>query len=124
MVKVKSKRAKALDISMAVKKKVFARDKGKCVVCGNSYNVMPNAHILSRAHSGKGIETNVVTLCTELTPNRCHRKFDFGTKKEREQILQIITNYMKSIYGDNWCIEDQKYDKRKEDDLVYKKWRD
>ena len=52
--------------------------------------------------------------CTELTPNRCHRKFDFGTKKEREQILQIITNYMKSIYGDNWCIEDQKYDKRKD----------
>ena len=111
MVKVKSKRAKALDISMAVKKKVFARDKGKCVVCGNSYNVMPNAHILSRAHSGKGIGTNVVTLCTELTSNKCHRKFDFGTKKEREQILQIITNYMKSIYGDNWCIEDQKYDK-------------
>lgn len=110
----KSKRAKALDISMQVKEIVFARDKGKCVVCGNPYNVMPNAHILSRAHSGKGIETNVVTLCTELTSNKCHRKFDFGTKKEREQILQIITNYMKSIYGDNWCIEDQKYDKRKD----------
>ena len=114
VVKVKSKRAKALDIPMSVKKKVFARDKGRCVVCGNPYNVMPNAHILSRAHSGKGIETNVVTLCTELTSNKCHRKFDFGTKKEREQILQIITNYMKSIYGDNWCIEDQKYDKRKD----------
>ena len=46
----------------------------------------------------------------------CNKSFYkyFGTKKEREQILQIITKYMKSIYGGNWCIEDQKYDKRKD----------
>ena len=37
---MKSKRAKATDIPMSVKKKVFERDNGRCVVCGNNYNVM------------------------------------------------------------------------------------
>lgn len=108
---MKSKRTKATDISMSVKKKVFERDHGRCVVCGNSYNVMPNAHVLSRAHSGRGIETNVVTLCTNLTPNKCHHKFDNGTKEERQYILDKITKYMKSIYGDDWSIDDQRYKK-------------
>ena len=108
---MKTKRAKATDISMSVKKKVWERDNGKCVNCGNDYNVMPNAHILSRAKGGLGIETNVVTLCTELTEKKCHRKFDFGTKEERQQIYNKIEKYMKSIYGDDWCIENQKYKK-------------
>lgn len=108
---MKTKRAKATDIPMSVKKKVFERDKGRCVVCGMGGNVMPNAHILSRAHSGKGIETNIVTLCTEFNPNQCHRRFDFGTKEEREQILNKIIKYMKNIYGEDWDIEQQRYKK-------------
>lgn len=106
---MKSKRSKATDIKMSVKKKVFERDNGCCIVCGNNYNVMPNVHILSRSKGGKGIETNVLTMCTELTPNKCHRKFDFGTKEERQMILDICIKYMKSIYGDSWSIEEQKY---------------
>lgn len=109
----KSKRAKALDISKQVKEIVFARDKGRCVVCGNSYNVMPNAHYIPRSKGGLGIEQNVVTLCTEMTLNKCHRKFDFGTKKEHDEIGEKIKKYLKSKY-DNW----------NEEDLVYKKWRD
>lgn len=108
---MKSKRSKATDIPMSVKKKVFERDNGRCVVCGNNYNVMPNAHILSRVHGGKGIETNVVTLCTLLTENKCHHKFDNGTKEERQQIYNKIESYMKSIYGSGWNINDQKYKK-------------
>lgn len=108
---MKTKRSKATDIPMSVKKKVFERDNGRCVVCGNNYNVMPNAHILSRAKGGLGIETNVVTLCTLLTENKCHHKFDNGTKQEHEEIYNKIEKYMKSIYGDDWCIEDQKYKK-------------
>lgn len=107
---MKSKRAKATDIPYFVKEKVWERDKGMCVVCGNRLNVMPNAHILSRAHGGLGIETNVVTLCTNFTPNKCHYKFDNGTKEEREELLKIITRYMKSKY-DNWNIKDQQYKK-------------
>ncbi len=108
---MKSKRSKATDIPMSVKKKVWERDNHCCVICGNNYNVMPNAHILSRAKGGCGIETNVVTMCTNLTPNKCHHKYDNGTKKEREKIFKKIESYMKSIYGDDWCIEDQRYKK-------------
>ena len=110
---MKNKRTKATDIPMSVKKKVWERDHGCCVVCGNSYNVMPNAHILSRAHGGLGIETNIVTMCTSLTPNKCHDKFDNGTIEEKEFILNKITKYMKSIYGDDWDIEDQRYKKNR-----------
>ena len=60
---------------------------------------------------GKGIETNVVTLCTNLTSNKYHYKLDNGTKEERQFILDKITKYMKSIYGDDWNIEDQIYKK-------------
>lgn len=108
---MKTKRSKATDISMAVKKKVWERDNGRCVVCGNNYNVMPNAHYISRTKGGLGIEQNVVTLCTELTENKCHRKYDFGTKEERELIGSIIREYLKSKY-ENW----------NEEDLIYKKF--
>ena len=108
---MKTKRSKATDIPMKVKEKVFARDRGRCVVCGNSYNVMPNAHYIPRSKGGLGIEENIVTLCTEMTYNKCHRKYDFGTKEERERIRLFIREYLKSKY-DNW---DEK-------NLVYKKW--
>lgn len=107
---MKSKRSKATDIPMVVKKKVFERDNGRCVVCGNNYNVMPNAHYISRAKGGLGIEQNIVTLCTEFTPNKCHRKYDFGTLKEREQIGAIIKEYLISKY-DDWNEENLYYHK-------------
>lgn len=107
---MKSKRSKATDIPMSVKKKVWERDDHCCVVCGNSYCVMPNAHYISRAKGGKGIEENIVTLCTLLTENKCHHRYDNGTKEEREKIKEKIRNYLKSKYP-NW----------NEDDLVYKK---
>ena len=107
---MKSKRSKATDIPMSVKKKVFERDNGMCVVCGNRCNVMPNAHYIPRSKGGLGIEQNIVTLCTELTENKCHRKYDFGTKNEREHIKKKIKSYLIKKYKD-W---DEK-------DLVYKK---
>lgn len=108
---MKTLRSKCCDIPQSVKQKVFERDGGRCVICGNSYNVMPNAHILSRAKGGLGVEENIITLCTNLTPNQCHHRFDNGTKKEHEKMLKIITRYMKSIYGEEWNIENQKYKK-------------
>jgi 5-methylcytosine-specific restriction endonuclease McrA len=108
--KMKSKRSKATDIPMSVKKKVWERDKHRCVLCGNYCNVMPNAHFIPRSKGGLGIEENIITLCTELTPNKCHRRYDFGTKKEREQIREQLKNYLKSKY-ENW----------NEEDLIYKR---
>ena len=108
----KSKRSKATDIPASVKKRVFERDKGRCVICGNNYNVMPSSHILSRAKGGKGIEENIVTMCTNFTPNKCHYYFDNGTKEQRDFMMKKIEKYMKKIYGENWDISNNKYIKK------------
>ena len=100
-----SKRSKATDIPMKVKHIVWERDNHHCINCGSPY-AMPNSHILSRAHSGLGIETNIVTMCLD-----CHHKYDNGIKKEKEKIKEKVVKYMKSIYGDDWSIEKQKYKK-------------
>jgi 5-methylcytosine-specific restriction endonuclease McrA len=107
---MKSKRAKATDIPKRVKEIVWERDGHKCVVCHNSCNVMPNAHYISRAKGGLGIEQNIVTLCTRLTDNDCHFKFDNGTAEERERIGNIIKEYLQSKY-ENWNEEDLKFKK-------------
>lgn len=107
---MKSKRSKATDIPMSVKQKVWERDEHRCVVCGNYFNVMPNAHYIPRSKGGLGIEQNIVTLCTELTENKCHRKYDFGTKEERKIIHDKIKKYLQIKY-ENW----------NEEDLIYKK---
>ncbi len=107
---MKSKRSKACDIPQKVKDIVWERDNGRCVVCGNRYNVMPNAHFISRANGGLGIEQNIVTLCTNLTENKCHYKFDNGSATEKEKIGNQIENYLKSKYPD-WSKEN----------LIYKK---
>jgi 5-methylcytosine-specific restriction endonuclease McrA len=102
---MKSRRSKATDIPMSVKKKVWERDEGKCVICGNSYNVMPNAHYIRRSKGGLGIEQNIFTACTNFTPLKCHSNFDdFGIGKEA-----IVANFKK--HYEDWS----------EEDLVYKK---
>lgn len=107
----KSRRSKATDITKQVKLAVFLRDEGKCVICGNDKNVMPNAHYISRANGGLGIEKNIVTLCTEFTENKCHRKYDFGTEDEKKCCRNKIKDYLSSKY-DDW----------NEEELVYKKY--
>jgi len=105
-----SKMSSATDISMSVKKKVFERDNGRCIVCGNSINVMPNAHYIPRRKGGLGIEENIVTLCTNFTKNQCHYKYDHTTKENREKIGKIIREYLKSKYK-NWDEEKLYYKK-------------
>lgn len=107
---MKSKRSKACDISQKVKKIVWERDNGCCVICGNNYNVMPNAHFIPRSKGGLGIEQNIFTACTRLTENDCHYKFDNGTQEEREKLKEKVQEYFMSIYP-NWD----------ENDLYYKK---
>lgn len=99
-----NRRTKATSIPEKVKKAVYERDNHSCVVCGAPGN--PWCHILSRAHSGMGIETNLVTLC-----NSHHHLFDEGSLEERKWIGEIIEKHMKSIYGESWCKEDQAYKK-------------
>lgn len=82
------------------------------MICGNSYGAMPNAHYISRSKGGLGIEENIVTLCGIMTENKCHFKYDSGTREERERIGNGIREYLKSQYPD-W----------NEENLVYDKWR-
>lgn len=98
----KSKRSKACDISKKVKDAVWERDNHKCIVCGSVY-AMPNAHYISRAKGGRGIEENVVTLCAN-----CHHKTD--NTADRYIMLDYIKNYLQSHYPD-WS----------EEKLIYKK---
>ena len=97
-----TKRTKALDISKKVKDKVWERD-GRCVICG-SPQAMPNAHYISRAQGGLGIERNVVTLCI-----CCHHDLDHTVKRERLKL--IVKRYLSNMY-DDW----------EEEKLIYKKW--
>lgn len=101
------KRAKACDISQEVKARVWERDKGCCIICGNP-QAMPNAHYIRRSQGGLGIEQNVVTLCTD-----CHNEFDNGSGKYSEAIKKAVRDYLQSQY-DDWS----------EKDLIYDKWRD
>ncbi len=86
------KRTKALDISPSVKKVVYARDGGLCIICGAPG--APNAHYISRGQSGLGIEQNVVTLC-----QACHTAYDQST--QRETLKNTIADYLRSKY-ENW----------------------
>lgn len=106
-------RTKALAISKAVKEAVAKRDSFDghpcCLLCGypapvNNRLAFSNAHYISRAQGGLGIEENTVTLC----PN-CHiNRYDQGS--EREQIRKFLRNYLQEHYP-NW----------NEENLIYKK---
>lgn len=109
--RIKFRRAKVTDITPQVKLEVWERDKRRCVYCGNTYNVMPNAHVVPRSKGGMGIPTNIVTLCTNFTENKCHHYYDNGTREQRDKIDAKIVAYMKRHYGEDWCKEDQVYKK-------------
>lgn len=89
---MKSKRSKACDIPQKVKDKVWERDGFYCIKCGNP-QAMPNAHYISRAHGGLGIEENIVTLCQE-----CHDIYDHSPR--RPEFREYIKNYLKNKYPD------------------------
>ena len=95
-----NRRTKALAIPAKVKKAVLDRD-GVCVWCCRPG--APNAHYISRAQGGLGIEENILTLCTE-----CHRRYDQTT--DRPIMREFFRKYLQSRYPD-WD----------EDKLIYRK---
>lgn len=111
MKRLSSKRSKACDIPKKVKDAVWERDGRRCIICGSTM-AMPNAHYIPRSKGGLGIEENIVTLCTHMSENRCHYRYDFGSREEREEIGGKIRDYLMSKYPD--------FD---EDKLVYDKFR-
>lgn len=85
-----NRRTKALDIPRKVKQKVLERDHC-CVWCGREG--APNAHYISRAQGGLGIEENILTLCTE-----CHRRYD--QSEDRPIMREYFREYLQSKYPD------------------------
>lgn len=101
---MKTKRAKATDISQKVKKAVWERDGERCIICGSHY-AMPNAHYIPRSKGGLGIEENIVTLCMN-----CHNAYDHTI--QRPYFEKKIREYLQESYGASW----------NEKDLVYRRW--
>lgn len=97
-----NRRTKALDIPERVKDAVWERDGHRCILC-MSAQAMPNAHVVSRAHGGLGVEKNIVTLC-----QNCHRMLDQSTK--RKYLMQEVYAYMRAKYP-GWEPEQQMYRK-------------
>lgn len=107
---MKHKETKATAIPPEVKRKVHARDRGRCIVCGDPG--LPNAHYIRRSRGGLGIEENIVTLCP-----KCHHDYDNGFK--REPIRAWIEEYLDKWYPD-YPDEKRVYSKY---DWLYK-WQD
>lgn len=99
---MKSARSKACNIPTKVKWIVWERDNHCCIYCGST-RAMPNAHFISRAKGGLGIEENIVTLCYN-----CHYNYDMTDM--REYYREHIENYLKRKYP--------KWDKQ---NLIFKK---
>lgn len=97
----KSRYARACDFTPAVKQSIYERDGGLCVLCGRPG--APNAHYISRAQGGLGVEENGLTLC-----HACHMRYD---QTEARAMLRVV--FRKYLSG--------KYQGWNEENLVYKK---
>ena len=95
-----SKRTKALEIPIAVKKAVAERDSIDghpcCIWCGkpaptSNPLAFSNAHYIPRSQGGLGIEENTLTLDWE-----CHLRYD--QSEHRETMRWFFKNYLKSKY--------------------------
>lgn len=105
-------RTKALSIPREVKKAVSDRDSYEdypcCIWCGTPAPTedrlaFSNAHYISRAQGGLGIEENILTLCP-----KCHRQYDHTTARETMRIY--FRGYLRSKYPE-WSEEKLFYKK-------------
>lgn len=107
-----NRRTRALCIPEKVKRAVAKRDGAGghpcCIWCGRpaptEYELAySNAHYISRAQGGLGIEENILTLCPE-----CHIMYDQGAM--RKKMREWFKAHLKSKYP-NWD----------EEKLIYRK---
>ncbi len=105
-------RTRATAIPREVKIAVAHRDEimhyPACVYCGRHApadcpEAWSNAHFISRAQGGLGIEENILTLCPE-----CHRAYDHTDA--RRAMKTVFSVYLRAHYPD-W----------REEKLVYRK---
>lgn len=99
---MKSKRAKAVDITKDVKEIVWQRDGERCIFCG-THEAMPNAHIVPRSKGGLGVANNIVTLCM-----KCH--FEMDQTEKRGEMLERAKEYIRQ-FDPEWTEESVTYSK-------------
>lgn len=96
------KDTKARDFDQNAKTAISERDSIDgwpcCINCGRpapaeNPTAFSNAHFISRAQGGLGIQENGLTLCPE-----CHRKYDQTTA--RKEMRELFREYLKSKYQD------------------------
>lgn len=87
-----SNQKKATAISQNVYQTVYDRDRGICVVCGR--NDIECHHFIPRSCSGKGIEENLIMLCSYH-----HRVIHQA--KNRKELEKHLEGYLRAIYP-NW----------------------
>lgn len=106
------KDTKARDFDQKTKIAIMHRDSFDgwpcCVNCGtpapsNISPVWSNAHFISRAQGGLGVEQNGLTLCPA-----CHRQYDQTT--ERPRLREYFREYLMDHYR-GWAEEDLYYRK-------------
>lgn len=96
------RQTKATAISAAVKKAVWARDFGRCVLCG-SINAGPHCHFVRRSQGGLGIEQNIWTGC-----QRCHDALD--SERTDGPLHEQARDYFRTLYP-GWDENTLKYRK-------------
>lgn len=89
-------------VQPATWRRVYERDKGRCVLCGNT-GILQAAHFVPRSHGGLGREKNLIMLCAD-----CHRRFD--QTAERDAIRAELREYLQGLYPD-WDEKELTYKK-------------
>ena len=101
---MRSKQAKAHDITKAVRDAVKFRDDNRCIFC-HSHSHLQIAHYIGRGCGGLGIEQNLAVVCAE-----CHRELDQGMN--RRKYREYFRQYLERQYP--WFPnEERKYNKWK-----------
>lgn len=111
-----SKQARAHEFSSKTRKNIYERDHGQCIFCMMNYAPDPSEnylaaqikgvmHYIPRSKGGLGIEQNGAIGCEYH-----HHRMDNGNKGDREVMLELFKQYLKSHYV-GWD----------EENLIYKK---
>ena len=99
-----TKQTKAKAITKTVKKAVWARDNGECIIC-HSPDADPSCHYIRRSQGGLGIEQNIVTLCA-----RHHLELDSPNSPAQQALRTRVRLYLNRFYPD-FSDEDRVYKK-------------
>ena len=111
-----AKYTELLKFNKGTREEIYIRERGQCFFCQKQYHMESTSsigyqikdimHFIPKSSLGLGIEENGVLGCRYH-----HSLLDNGSKGLRNEMLDMMEEYLKRIYED--------WDKEK---LVYRKW--